>query len=172
MMKLEFVNHTIDWYKGERVEGGMVIIWGVFLLIMSLYFYVYDRFDSTHKLIIPLLIAGLIWFLAGSVGLIVNKNRVEKAKIEYSRDKEAFVKSEKMRVEKFIGTYKYLLAGWSIAIVIGLALFNFTSGSLSKAIGLSLILFAIMGLIVDLTSEQNAKAYYEQIQLFSFIQNQ
>jgi len=166
-MKSEFVNQTIDWYKGESVEGGMVIIWGAFLLIMSLYFYIYDRFDSTHKLIIPLLIAGLIWFLAGSVGLIINKNRVEKAKIEYSRDKEAFVKSEKMRVEKFIGTYKYLLTGWSIAIVIGLALFNFTSCSLSKAIGLSLILFAIMGLIVDLTSEQNAMNYYSLIQHFN-----
>jgi hypothetical protein len=41
-----------------------------------------------------------------------------------------------------------------------LALFNFTNGSLSRAIGLSIILFSIMGLIVDLTSEQNATAYY------------
>lgn len=162
-MKTEFLQHTINWYKGESIEGGMVMIWGAFLLIMSLYFFVYDKFDSTHQLIIPLLVAGLIWFSAASVGFVLNSKRIEKAKIEYSQDNEGFIEKEKKRVEKFIGTYKYLLIGWSIAIILGLALFNFTNNSLSKAIGLSLILFSIMGLIVDLTSEQNANNYYNQI---------
>ena len=76
------------------------------------------------------------------------------------------IKKEKIRVEKFIRSYKYLLIGWSIAIILVLALFNFINGSLSRAIGLSLILFAIIGLIVDLTSEQNAITYYNQIQHF------
>ena len=163
-MKTEFINHTIDWYNGENIEGGMVIIWGALLLIMSLYFYIYDRFDSTHQLIIPLLIAGFIWFGVGSVGLVINNKRLEKVSIEYNQDNETFIKKEKVRVERFIGVYKYLLIGWSIAIILGLALFNFTNGSLLRAIGLSLILFSIMGLIVDLTSEQNAKKYYSEIQ--------
>jgi len=138
---------------------------------MSLYFFVNDRFDSTHQLIIPLLIAGLIWFSAASVGFVVNKSRLEKAKIEYKQSKETFIEKEHLKVEKFISSYKYLLIAWSIAIILGLALFNFTHNSLAKAIGLSLILFSIMGLIVDLTSEQNATEYYKQIQHFIFIKS-
>ena len=165
-MKTEFINYSIDWYKGENIEGGMVMIWGAFLLIMSLYFYVLDKFDSTHQLIIPLLIAGLIWFTAAAVGFVANNNRLEKAKIEYQQNSERFIENEKARVANYLPTYKYLLIGWSIAIVIGLVLFNFTHSSLARAIGLSLILFSIMGLIVDLTSEQNATEYYKRIQQF------
>lgn len=171
-MKTEFIQHTIDWYKGENIEGGMVLIWGMFLLIMSLYFYITDKFDSTHQLIIPLLIAGLIWFSAAGFGLIANKNRVKNAKIECSQNIEKFVENEKIRVENYLPTYKYLLIGWSIAILLGLALFNFTHNSLARAIGLTLILFSIMGLIVDLTSEQNATAYFKHIQHFIQSHNQ
>ncbi|NQU88732.1 MAG: hypothetical protein HQ541_23560 [Mariniphaga sp.] len=163
-MKTEFINHAIDWYKGESIEAGIVLMWGGFMLLMSLYFFIYDRFDSTHQLIIPLFIVGLFWGTAGGVGLFINNSRLEKAKIEYTQSKENFIKKEKIRVRKFIGTYKYLLIGWSITIIIGLALFNLTNGSLLKAIGLSLILFAVIGLIVDLTSEQNAKKYYNHFE--------
>ena len=75
----------------------------------------------------------------------------------------AFVKKEKKRVESFIDWYRYLLAGWSILIIIGLAIFMFWGGNLGRAIGIAVILFAISGLLVDHTSEHNARAYKFEI---------
>ena len=83
--------------------------------------------------------------------------------MEYEKDHSAFVKSERQRVDGFIWWYRYLLIGWSVLILIGLALFTFWGGNQGRAIGLAVILFALAGLLVDHTSEHNARTYHSEI---------
>jgi hypothetical protein len=55
------------------------------------------------------------------------------------------------------------LIGWSVLLIIGLALFHFWGGNLGRAVALAVILFGVAGLMVDHTSEHNARAYHSEI---------
>jgi hypothetical protein len=160
---MAFIEHTVNWFKGESFEGGMIILWGVLLIVLAAYFWKFGHSATIRVMIIPFFIVGLFWDLAGGVGIYVNKHRVEKFQIEYDKDPAAFIESEKKRVEGFSKWYPYLLAGWSVLILTGLAIFMFWGGNLGRAIGLAVILFAVPGLLVDHTSEHNARIYYSEI---------
>ena len=159
-----FFEHTVNWFKGESFEGGMIILWGVLLILLATYFWKFGHSSTIRVMIIPFLVVGLFWGLAGGVGIYVNKHRVEKLQIEYNKDPVAFIESETKRVEGFSKWYPYLLSGWSVLILAGLAIFMFWGGNLGRAIGLAVILFAVPGLLVDHTSEHNARTYYSEIE--------
>ncbi len=169
-MKKEFINHTISWYKGEIFEAGMLIIIGVSLLALSFYFWKFSHYEVSRVLIIPILVVGLFWGIAGSYSLILNNNRIKEGRIQYKENPDTFIKNEKKRVDGFIEYYRYLLSAWSILILIGLGIFIFWGGNQARAIGIAIILFSVAGLMVDHTSEQNAKTYYKQIQQFNKVQ--
>ena len=48
-------------------------------------------------------------------------------------------------------------------VVVGLAIFHLWGGNLSRAVGVAVILFAVGGLLVDHTSEHNARTYHAEI---------
>ena len=160
---MEFFEHTANWIKGEAFEGGMIFLWGAALIILAAYFWKFGHLVTARALIIPFLVVGLFWSIAGGVGIYRNTVRVEKFQVEYKKDPVVFVESEKKRVEGFIGWYRYLLIGWAALIITGLAIFMFWGGNHGRAIGLAVIIFAIAGLLVDHTSEHNARTYYAEI---------
>lgn len=160
---MEFIEYTVNWVKGENFEGGMVALWGVMLVVLAAYFWKFGHSATARVLIIPFLVVGLFWGIAGGAGLYRNTLRVDKFRMEYKKDPAAFVESEKKRVDGFIGLYRYLLAGWGVLILIGLAIFTFWGGNHGRAIGLAVILFAVAGLLVDHTSEHNARTYQSEI---------
>lgn len=55
-MKKEFIEHTIHWYKGENFEGGILIIWGILMIVLALYFWKFSHFDVSRVLVVPILI--------------------------------------------------------------------------------------------------------------------
>ena len=160
---MTFFKHTMNWFKGESFEGGMILLLGIMLIVLAGYFWKFGHSATIRVMIIPFLVVGLFWGIAGGVGIFVNKHRVEKYQIEYNKDPFTFIESEKKRVEAFSKWYPYLLAGWSVLILAGLAIFMFWGGNLGRAIGMAVILFAVPGLLVDHTSEYNAHTYYSQI---------
>ncbi|MBU1242935.1 hypothetical protein KJ612_07015 [Myxococcota bacterium] len=161
---MTFIKHTESWYKGEAFEFGMLIIFGTLLVILALYFWKFGHTSTSRVLVIPFLVVGLFWGIAGGFGTYRNSVRVEKMRVDYKQDPGAFVKSEKKRVEGFRGWYRPLLIGWTVLVLIGLSLFHFWGGNLGRAIGLAAILFAVAGLMVDHTSEHNARVYHAEIE--------
>lgn len=160
---MTFFNHTEEWFKGEAFEAGMLVIFGSLLVILSLYFWKLGPSPTARVLVIPFLVVGLFWGIAAGAGLYRNPSRLQNYRVEHEKAPEAFVQSEKTRVEGFLGWYRPLLIGWSTLIIIGLALFNFWGGNLGRAVGLAVILFGVAGLMVDHTSEHNAQKYYAEI---------
>jgi hypothetical protein len=160
---MTFFKHTENWFKGEIVEAGMLIIFGVMLIILALYFWKFGTSPTTRVLVIPFLVVGLFFAIVAGAGIVRNKVRLEAFRAEHQKAPAEFVQSEKKRVEGFLGWYRPLLIGWSVLLLVGLALFNFWGGNLGRAVGLAVILFGVAGLMVDHTSEHNAHTYYAEI---------
>lgn len=160
---MTFFQHTERWFKGEAFEAGMLVIFSASLVILALYFWKFGHTPTARVLVIPFLVVGLFWGIAAGAGIIRNTTRLEAFHTEHDKAPTEFVQTEKERVEGFVGWYRPLLIGWSTLIIVGLALFNFWGGNLGRATGLAVILFGVAGLMVDHTSEHNARTYYSEI---------
>lgn len=160
---MTFFEHTERWFKGEAFEAWMLVIFGAMLVILSLYFWKFGHTPTARVLVIPFLVVGLFLSMAAGFGLYRNTHRLETYRAEFQESPAEFVKSEKDRVGAFEKWYRPLLIGWSVLILIGLALFHFWGGDLGRAVSLAVILFAVAGLMVDHTSEQNARVYHLEI---------
>jgi hypothetical protein len=161
--KMTFFEHTERWFEGEAFEAWMLVVFGSLLVILAFYFWKFGHTPTARVLVIPFLVVGLFWGIAAGIGIYRNTSRIEDYRAEHEKAPDEFVQSEKKRVEGFLGWYRPLLIGWSTLIIVGLALFNFWGGNLGRAIGLAVILFGVAGLMVDHTSEHNARAYYAEI---------
>ena len=162
---MTFFQHTESWFRGEAIEGGMLVIFGSLLAILALYFWKFGQTPTASVLVVPLLVVGLFWGGAAGFGLTRISSRVEQSRAEYEKAPAEFVQSEKKRVEGFFTWYRPLLIGWSLLIIVGLGLFHLWGGNLGRAIGLAVLLFGVAGLMVDHTSENNARAYFAEIEL-------
>ena len=160
---MEMIEHTVAWLKGEIFESWMFGLWGLAILGLAVFFWRNAHIDAARAFIIPFTVVGLFWGVAAAINVPRNHQRITQMRESHEKDPQAFVKTEKKRVEGFLPWYRYLLAGWSVLAVIGLALFLFWGGNLGCAVGIAMILFAVAGLMVDHTSEQNARKYYAKI---------
>ncbi|MCA9735541.1 MAG: hypothetical protein H6696_07255 [Deferribacteres bacterium] len=160
---MQFIKHTENWVKGESFEGGMLFIFGLFLLILAFYFWRLAHLPYFKALIVPFLVVGLLWSAAAGIGLYQNTNRLEKFRAEYEKNPSEFIRSEKDRVEGFSKWYRPLLISWSLLIIAGLAIFHFGGGNHGRAIGAAVIMFALTLLMIDHTSENNAQMYQAEI---------
>jgi len=160
---MTFFEHTERWFKGEAFEGGMLVIFGSLLVVLALYFWKLGYTPTARALVIPFLVVGLFWGAAAGAGIIRNWGRLEAFRAEHDKAPAEFVQSEKERVEGFLGWYRPLLISWTALIIVGLGIFNLWGGNLGRALGLAVILFGVAGLMVDHTSEHNARAYHAEI---------
>jgi hypothetical protein len=160
---MSFFKHSEAWFKGESIEGGMLGVFGVGLIALAIYFWKIGNTSTYRALVIPFLAIGLLLAGACGIGLWRNSSRVEAFRAKHAKAPAAFVKSEKKRVEGFMKWYRPLLIGWSVLMFVGLGLFHFWGGNRGRAIGLMLIVVALAGLMVDHTSEQNARTYHAEI---------
>jgi hypothetical protein len=141
----------------------MLVIFGSLLVILALYFWRFGHTPTARVLVVPFLVVGLFWGIAAGFGLYRNTNRLDAYRAKHEKAPDEFVKSEKQRVSEFFRWYRPLLIGWTVLILVGLGLFHFWGGNLGRAICLAVILFGVAGLMVDHTSEHNARAYYAEI---------
>lgn len=160
---MTFFKHTESWFKGEAFEAGMLIVFGVLLVVLAFYFWRFGHSPTARVLVIPFMLVGGFWSVLPAAGLYRNADRIEVLRAEHDRAPAAFVASEKERVEGYLKSYRPLLFGWTALIIVGLALFHLWGGNLGRAVGLAVILFAVAGLLVDHTSEHNARNYYSEI---------
>ncbi len=160
---MRFIEHTERWFRGESIEAVMLIVFGLALTALGLFFWKVDHSSATRALIIPLVTVGLFFSIAAGVLQVRNAKRLDQFKQQHNHDPAAFVQAEMKRVDDFSRWYRPLLISWSVLMVVGLGLFHFWGGNVGRAVGIGLVLFAVLGLMVDHTSEANAKVYRDAI---------
>ncbi len=160
---MNFIEHSFLWAKGEIFEGTIIAIAGASFLLIGLAFWKYGSTEGSRAFIIPVIIAGILFISAGIHSFYSNSNRIEEFKENFSISSTEFVLAEKKRVEGFQYLYKY--TQWIAAIFFLTAIATqFLSVSPNiKAIGITLAIIGMAGLIIDYFSKERADIYYTEI---------
>jgi len=161
--EMEFIQHTINWVRGEILESVVFGAFGVITLIISIVFWRFGKTPNAKGMIIPLLVIGSFYFIAGAVNIYRNQQRIPQYQEEYQKNPVGFVESEKNRTEGFMNIYIYTYVIGTVMILTGLILFLFVGGANPKGIGLSLILMGLSLLCIDYFSKERAISYHIEI---------
>jgi hypothetical protein len=160
---MEFINHSIHWAKGEIAEAIIMGITGLIIVIAAILFWKFGNTPNAKALVVPLLIVGLIPTIMSFSGVYSNKKRIQEFTVQYKAHPEAFIQSEKERVESFDQIFKFTYP-MAIILVIGGAILFFLLGSPTwKAISLALMLMGLMTYFIDHFAAERAHIYYQQI---------
>lgn len=160
---MDFIQHTIDWCKGEILTGKVILGFAVLAFIVSLLLKKVGNTSFSGAMVIPMLVIGLLLAGTGAYLIIANKNRIEVFQQEYAKDKIAFIKAEKERTASFIKGYPLTMMIAGIVVFIGLICYLFWGGTWGRTLGLTAIVLGSAILFIDHFSEERALLYYEHI---------
>ena len=160
---MDFLEHAIAWCKGEIFEARLILIFGIVVVISAFLFYKLGSTPGAKAMLFPLLVVGTVFIASGASMSYSNPKRIVEFQKANTENPEAFVLSEKERVEGFQYMYTMTLIIASAFFVVAMVLFWFTNNHTLKAIGIALVLFGLSGLVIDYFSSERADIYYEQI---------
>lgn len=160
---MEFIIHTINWAKGEITEAIISGIIGLLIIIGALLFWKFGNTPNAKAMVIPLIVVGLIPLVASISGVYTNKNRIIEYSKQYDSNPQAFVLSEKERVEGFDNIFKYSYPAAIIMVIGGAILFFVLKSPNWKAISLALMIMGLMAYFIDFFAAERAKNYLEKI---------
>ena len=160
---MDFTQHLITYYKGERLEAILLAVFGfVTIGIASVMWQHINQNQMLKGLFYPIAFLGAFTFLVGGFNAYNNNQQLEKLPIEYSANQKEFVQTELQRFEGNNGVNKWwmpLKITWAILVVVGLVLSFTTKSELRNGIAIGLILIGAMGFIIDGFAHQLAKVY-------------
>ena len=160
---MEFIQHTLNWVKGEIFESAIISFVGLLIVTCSVLFWKFGSTPYARSLVIPLLVAGLIPLLMGLVGVITNKNRIDSYKMAWEQDNQKFILAEKERVENFDKIFNYSYPFAFIFVITGAILFFLINSADWKAISLTMMLLGLMAYFVDHFAAERAEIYLNHI---------
>jgi len=160
---MDFIQHTLNWTRGEILESTIFGIFGFACLLISAAFWKFGSTPGARALIIPMLVIGLLYTAVGSFGIYNNTQRLTKFTEAYESDPRGFFQKEKDRVEGFMTWYFYTFGTGTVMILAGLGLFLFVGSPNPRGIGLALILMGFSFLCIDFFSEERAVTYQQEI---------
>jgi uncharacterized membrane protein len=159
---MDFVQHTIDWCKGEIFEAKIILIFGVFLVIAAVLFY-FGNTPNAKAMFYTLLVVGTLFVIGGGYMWNVNPKRIADSKIQFQENPLEFIQAEKARAENFISWYpktRYIIG---VVGILGIAFSIFWATPIGRAIGIGLLIITLATYVIDYFSEERAEVYYEHI---------
>jgi hypothetical protein len=160
---MEFIQHSINWAKGEIQEAVIMGIVGLIIIVSALLFWKYGNTPNAKAMLWPLLVVGLIPFIMSFSGVYSNKTRIVEYTTQYEANPKAFIQSEKERVESFDEIFKYSYPAAIIMVIGGAILFFVLKTPNWKAISLALMVMGLMAYFIDHFAAERADIYYKQI---------
>lgn len=160
---MDFIQHTTSWIKGEIFEATLFGSFGLLTIISSFLLWKLGNTPGSKALIIPLALVGLFFLITAISGINANNKALPQYTAAFKQNPEAFIKSEKARVEGFQYLYKMTIVVASISFVLAICAFLFTQNTTLRGVGIALAILGLTGLIIDYFSKERADLYYSQI---------
>jgi hypothetical protein len=122
---MNFLDHMLIYFKGEKNLGVFLIVLGIAILIFVGYLWQAHKGWLAYGMIIPLLIFGLASIGGGAaLAYRTNKQILELTNL-YQSDKQAFAAQEQSRMGKVNDNWPRLKLAYAVIIVISLGLVIF-----------------------------------------------
>ncbi|GAB3650916.1 hypothetical protein GCM10028791_18880 [Echinicola sediminis] len=160
---MEFIQHIINWAKGEIQEAVIMGSVGLMIVVSALLFWKFGNTPNAKAMVWPLLTVGLIPLIMSFSGVYSNKTRIVEYTKQFNVNPKAFIASKKKRVEGFDEIFKYSYPAAIIMVIGGAILFFVFNSPHWKAISLSLMLLGLMVYFIDYFAAERAEKYLEQI---------
>lgn len=90
---MDFIQHTLNWVKGEIFEALIFGSFGLIVIILSVLFWKFGGTPNSKALIIPFAIVGIFFFIMAITGIFNNNKRKDYYVEMYNKDKSTFVLS-------------------------------------------------------------------------------
>jgi membrane protein implicated in regulation of membrane protease activity len=161
--RIDFIQHTVTWCKGEIFEGRMILLFGLAMLAVGLALWLSGTTPNARAMVVPALVVSLLSIPTGFNLSRKNARNIEVYQQAFAQNPDQFVQQEKERTENFIQWYPYTRWGMAAVTVIGLGLLLLLAGPPARAIGLGLIILAFAVLVIDHFSEERASTYHRHI---------
>lgn len=168
---MEFLDHTLNWTKGEIFEAVIIAVFGILTIIIGFVFWKFGDTPNAKALLLPLIVVGGIFVGSGISMYLSNQKRLVEFEKRFKQDQVAFVQQEKPRVEDFQYLYTMTKILATAFFALALLFFWFTNNHYLQAVGIGLILFGLSGLVSDYFSKERADIYYELIKNELKLQN-
>ena len=160
---MELIDYTNKWLIGEIHEDLAMVIGGVLLLVLAIFAWRFGSSESARAIILPLLVASVVFIGGGAALAINNQQRFEKFSEQYQESPQKFLDSEKARVADFMKIYPQTIIVASVLMVIAICLFAFCTRPWIRATALVLILVALAGLTIDYFSKERGIIYQQEL---------
>lgn len=160
---MEFINHSVNWVKGEMLEAIIMGIFGALIVLCATLFWKFGTTPYAKALIIPLLVVGIIPLFMGISGALSNNNRITEYQTRWQEEGKSFIVQEKARVESFDEIFKYSYPTAIILVIGGAVLFFLLSSPTWKAISLAMMVMGLMAYFIDHFAAERAEMYLQQI---------
>src|SRR5687767_1428061 len=104
------IENTLSWYRGEIFEGKLILIFGVVTMVLAVLFRFWGSTPYAKALLIPVLIAGLLFTVIGASMVYYGQKKITTIEQSSQGYGNAFIESEKKRVEGFQYLYPLSIA--------------------------------------------------------------
>jgi ABC-2 type transport system permease protein len=164
---MDIIRLSADWARAEVFSAKMVWIASFIIMAISVGFAYLGKTSMARAYFWPMLVAGL-FLLAVGVGLyLANKPRIARFESEYKASPETFLKSEIARAQKSKNELSIVLKVLPLTILLGSLLVILVSNTTWRAIGIALILLAVILLFVDSNTDARNTEYLQQLERIS-----
>ena len=160
---MNFFSNTSAWIKGEIFEGILIFAFGIALVLSGIMFWKFGATTNAKALIIPLMIAGIVYAALGSSMYVSNNKRLPAYQQSFIQHKLEFIQSEKKRVADFQYMYTISKIVATVFFTFTLIIFWLSKNSTWQGWGIGLTIFVISGLVIDYFSQERAAIYYKAI---------
>lgn len=160
---MDFIQHTVNWCKGEIFEGKMSMLFGAILLVISLVYWKLGSTPYAKAMFLPLLMVALLAIGAGIYLISANRARIPVYTEACNADSERFIQHEKERTEAFIKWYprsQYIFLG---VLIVGAMAMILSHGAMFRAVGIGLMILSLYVFVLDHFSEERAAVYHRHI---------
>jgi len=163
---MDFLQKMITYYQNESGHNSLKVLASAVLLLFLGGFLSWKfagPLSILKGLTIPLFIGGLFFGIAGAAsGIHTKRTFVEKLKL-YERDKTAFFTAEVPRVEKIHKSWFGIRLTWGLVAFSGLGLLLFAKRHYMMGVGLGILIFGLVGQIVEAFSFHRNEQYYKAV---------
>ena len=160
---MEFIQHTLNWTKGEILEASIMTAVGLIILTGGILFWMYGNTPNAKAMAWPLIVIALLPLAAGPWGIYTNRQRAVEYQAQWEVNPTEFVQSEKARVEGFEAIFKITFPSALILVIAGAVMYYLVGGPNLQAIALGMVLLGLMTYFIDHFAQERGLMYLEHI---------